>query len=69
MQNVKYRIDGSKLIIEIDKDTVAYETSKSDVVASTGGWQPLDEDPTIAINLTVCKKRGGAPWRKKTGVV
>lgn len=68
MQNVEVKVEGDFILLRIDTKQKAYDTAKTEVVASSGGWQPLAELPTIAVNLTVCRKRGGAPWRQKAVV-
>lgn len=68
MQNATIEVKGDKIIITVDKSGKAYDTAKTEVVGTTNGWYPIPEEPTLAVNLTVCRKRGGAPWRQKAVV-
>ena len=44
MQNVEVQIEGTKLVATIDltKNMGRSKTGKSDIIASSGGWQTLD---------------------------
>lgn len=64
MDNVKYTVKGNKLTIEIDLEYTAYETAKSQVVATTRGWKPLPERSNIAISLNCIRKPRGE-WKQR----
>lgn len=68
MQNVQVKVEGDLIHFTIDTKQKAYDTAKTEVVASSNGWQPLDEMPQLAVNLVVTRKRGGVPWRQKAVV-
>lgn len=56
-QGVVQRIEGNKLIIEVDlnQNFGPSSTGKTDVVASSGGFQKVADN--ISFSLNVCKKR------------
>lgn len=66
MQNVKVRLDGDKLLIEVDTKHTAYDTGKAEMVATTQGWEPLHEVGlgNLAISMNVTRKKRGDYHRK-----
>lgn len=56
-QGIVQRVDGNKLIIEVDlnQNYGPSSTGKTDVVASSGGFQKVTGD--ISFSLNVCKKK------------
>ncbi len=70
MQNVKVAVEGDVVTLTFNKNEMLRDTGKSEIIATSNGWAPLaDLENRIAINLTVCRKRGGAPWRVRGEVV
>ncbi len=69
MQNVKVDVVGDQVTLTFNKNEMLRDTGKSEIIATSNGWAPLAElENKVAINLTVCRKRGGAPWRVRTEV-
>jgi hypothetical protein len=71
MQNVKMRLDGDTLHIEIDIKQKLYDTQKAEMVATTSGWVPLHEfaHGELAVSLNLTRKRGGRVYHNKSEVV
>lgn len=66
--NVQAHMDGQTLVLRIDLDRVLYETGKSEMIATSHGWAPLDDNPTYALSLNVIRKKGGKSWRQRGDV-
>lgn len=58
LKNVATRIDGSKLIIEVDltKNFGLSSTGKTNVVGSSGGFVKIDTHPGVSFSLNVCSR-------------
>jgi hypothetical protein len=55
-ENAAMRVEGSKLIIEVELDDVTRERSKSgksDLIATTGGNTPAPGRPKVKVGLNV----------------
>jgi hypothetical protein len=70
MQNVTMRLDGDILHIAIDITKKAYDAPKSEMVATTQGWEPLAEvgHPELAVSMNLIRKRGGGVFHRRGGV-
>lgn len=60
MQNVQVRVEGSKLLLEVDLSKPGTQTGKgNELVASSGNWARLPElGPEWSMNMVVVKKAG-----------
>jgi hypothetical protein len=55
-ENAAMRVEGTKLIIEVELDDVTKERSKSgksDMIATTGGNTPVPWRPKVKVGLNV----------------
>lgn len=69
MQNIKAKLEGNKLILEIDvnEELEATTGGKGIVIAKTGGYIPLSNEPGSAkISLHMWKPRKKEEKVKKT---
>lgn len=57
--NVTMNVKGNTLtiIVDLSKPGVPSKTGKTDLIATTGGFQPLPTKAGISIALNVCQKR------------
>lgn len=57
-ENVSYKVEGTKLIIEVDlsQNFGPSSTGKTNRVASSGGFMAIDGMPGMSLSLNVAKK-------------
>ncbi len=58
VKNVTHRVEGTKLIIEVDttQNFGPSSSGKTNMVASSGGFLKIDQVPGLSLSLNVCKK-------------
>lgn len=57
MKNVTHRVEGSKLVIEVDltQNFGPSASGKTNVIGSSGGFVKIDGTDGVSLSLNVCK--------------